>query len=704
MSALSAQAQIMPDGTLSSTVSSLDGQNFIIDNGDRTGNNLFHSFDTFSVPTNGSAVFNNPTDIENIFSRVTGPNLSNIDGLLQANGTTNLFLLNPNGIFFGENASLNIGGSFVASTAERILFSDTVEFSAVNGAPAPLLTVSTPVGLGFGTNPKPITVAGPGHNMLLNFSTSIPIQNNRPVGLQVDAGETLALVGGDILVEGGNLTANQGRIELGSVAQSGTVSLTPVADGLTFDYDVIGLGDIRFTQSASVDVSGEGGGNLSFQAGSLAVLNGSAIISNVLGDDDGGEIIIRASDSLEIRGTPFGSFPTGFFNQGEVNSTGQVGEMIFDVGMLIIDNAQIRSTAMGQGDGGSLIIQANDVDLSGFSTDIVVETGLGSEGDGGDINLQVAETLRVTNFAELGSRTLGQGNGGSVDIQAKNIELSGFSTNIFAETGLGTEGDGGDINLQVAETLRVTNFSDISTRTLGQGNGGSVDIQANDIELSGSGSGIFSETSLESEGDAGDISLQIVDRLQVTESAKIRSTTFGIGDGGSLDIQASNIELRGSGSDILTRTDSRAEGNAGSIDLQVANRLQVTERAEINSTTLGSGDGGSIDIESSDIEVSNRAGIFAETRSDTEGNAGRIDLQVVETLQVTEGAEISNASFGPGNGAPIVIRANDIELSGFFSGISAETASDVGGDAGNIDLQVVETLLILDDAEISNTT
>ena len=262
----------------------------------------------------------------------------------------------------------------------------------------------------------------------------------------------------------------------------------------------------------------------------------------------------------------------------------QVGEMIFDVGMLINDTAQIRSTAMGQGDGGSLIIQANDVDLSGFSTDIVVETGLGSEGDGGDINLQVAETLRVTHL------------------------------------------------------------SDISTRTLGQGNGGSVDIQANDIELSGSGSGIFSETSLESEGDAGDISLQIVDRLQVTESAKIRSTTFGIGDGGSLDIQASNIQLRGAGSDILTRTDSRAEGNAGSIDLQVANRLQVTERAEINSTTLGSGDGGSIDIESSDIEVSNRAGIFAETRSDTEGNAGRIDLQVVETLQVTEGAEIRDRS------------------------------------------------------------
>ncbi|MCJ8283102.1 MAG: filamentous hemagglutinin N-terminal domain-containing protein, partial [Rivularia sp. ALOHA_DT_140] len=139
-------SQVSSDNTTNTTVNT-SGNNFNILNGIQKGNNLFHSFKEFSIPTGGSVNFQNSSAIKNIINRITGGNISNIDGLIKANGNANLFLINPAGIVFGENARLDIGGSFLGSTASSILFEDGFNYSAIVSQQTPLLTVSVPLGL-----------------------------------------------------------------------------------------------------------------------------------------------------------------------------------------------------------------------------------------------------------------------------------------------------------------------------------------------------------------------------------------------------------------------------------------------------------------------------------------------------------------------------------------------------------------------------
>src|SRR4028118_2426274 len=252
-------AQIIPDNTLGpessravpDTINNLPSDR--IEGGATRGSSLFHSWREFNIGEGRGAYFENPSGITNIFSRVTGGNPSNILGNLGVLGSANLFLINPKGIVFGPNARLDVRGSFLAATADSIVFNNGVEFSSANPQGSPLLTVNIPVGLRFRENPGAIVNA--------SSVTQVIEGTTLPVGLAVPPLQTLAMVGGDLIFNNGFASALSGNIQLGSVASPGFVrfNITPV--GLGLDYtNVAKFGNIELSGLSAVTAGGPGGG------------------------------------------------------------------------------------------------------------------------------------------------------------------------------------------------------------------------------------------------------------------------------------------------------------------------------------------------------------------------------------------------------------------------------------------------------------
>ncbi|NJL53350.1 MAG: filamentous hemagglutinin N-terminal domain-containing protein [Hydrococcus sp. SU_1_0] len=285
--AIPVKAQVTSDNTTSSNVEQVENVTQIT-GGEKAKNNLFHSFEQFSIPEGTEAMFKNATDIENIFTRITGDDISNINGILSTQGDANFFLINPNGIFFGENAQLNVGGSFIASTAESIEFEDGSKFST-NDDEA-LLTVSFPIGLGFGSNPGSIEING-------NQNKTTLSENDNLSGLSVQPQKTLALVGGDINISGGTINATNGRIELGSL-NSDSVNFQKAEKGFTFDFDDVAdvnLKNIVLDNLSALNVSGNRNGFIKIRSSALNILGESTISSN-----SSGEIALESTNSIVL--------------------------------------------------------------------------------------------------------------------------------------------------------------------------------------------------------------------------------------------------------------------------------------------------------------------------------------------------------------------------------------------------------------------
>jgi filamentous hemagglutinin family protein len=723
----SVSAQVIPDNTLpQNSVVTPNGSLVEITGGTIKDTNLFHSFEQFSVLNGQTAFFDNAANIANIISRVTGSSISEIDGLIKANGRANLFLINPNGMIFGENAALDLGGSFIGSTADSLKFTDGREFSAVNPDAATLLTVSIPVGLQYGGDQGDITVQGSGNNLFIDFDTFTVDRSERPEGLAVKPEKTLALVGGNVFVEGGNLTAPEGNIELGSVAGNGTVKLTPNTLGWKLGYEnVDNFQDINLSQAASLEASGNSGGRVRVKGDFVSVTDGSAILTDTRGDGVSGSLTIEASET-EIYGVADNGFTSSTFTNVDLGATGDGGDALINTGYLYVgDGAQVNVNTFGLGNAGTLTVKADEIEILGGSVDGQFPSGLfaqadvGQTGRGGDINIE-ADYFLVADGAQVSVNTFGDGDAGKLTVKANEIELIAGSrdfgsSGLFASADSGSTGNGGSLNIE-ADSLYIADGARAIAATFGAGNAGKLTVKANEIELvgaspGGTSSGLFSTVEEAALGNGGNLQID-TSNLLITDGAQIAVSTAGEGNAGILDLEADNIELIGAsdfGASGLFSSAIIDSGNGGEINL-TSDRLSLTDGATISASNFasrnsdippGQGSPGKIDINVNSLKLDSTIPNEFTTIT-TAANAqtgGNITLNVDGDLALNNYSQIISETKGQGDAGSINILATELNLNNQGQ---VSTNSTGLGQAGNI--AIASDSLNLNEGRITATS
>jgi filamentous hemagglutinin family protein len=657
-------AQVTSDGTTNTTVNSI-GNNFNIINGIEKGNNLFHSFSNFSIPTGGSATFNliNTPNINTIFSRVTGGNVSNIDGVIRTVNSSNpvsLFLLNPNGIIFGQNAKLDIGGSFIGTTANSIKFADGSEFST-DITTAPLLTIAAPVGLQMGGNSSVIQVQGVGHNLTTKepyFSPYFP--TGLTTGLQVKPGKTLALVGGNINLNGGVLTAPGGRIELGTVDATGQVGVNSDNRGFALNYtNTPSLGNIQLSQKSLLNVSGTTTSSIQLQGKRISLSDGSMILSQNRGILPGGDINIRATELLLSGTTADERLRSSIIS--ETLGLGTSSNIAISTARLILQNgAKIGSRTYTPAPSGNLKINATEfIQMRGVSPKTGLNSWLGTTtlfatqqqkptltAKAGDIAVSTPY-LSMVDGSYISSLSLGDSSGGDVSINTDATEVIGGTLNFYygflatAISGIGyARGNSGTVTLNT-NTLTAKDGGFISTTNLGSGNAGDVTINAsklvevegiiptntNNFFISNISSTVGSEytsiqqlASYKALGNSGNVTIN-TPLLKLSDRAGVTVQNFGIGNAGTVTIDADSIQL-----DRGNIGASTASGKGGNINLNLQKLLILRNQSKILAEAIGignTGNGGNITINSPIVAGLEDSDIIANAVA---GNGGNIDI------------------------------------------------------------------------------
>ncbi len=730
--ASSAQNAIAPDSTLpTNTLVNFNPTNktYTITGGTQVGVNQFHSFRDFGIPTDNTAHFDNALTTTNIIGRVTGSNISNIDGILRANGNANLYVINPNGIIFGANAKLEIGGSFGASTANSLKFADGSEFSATNPQAPPLLSVNVPLGLQYGNSRVGATISdranlSTGQDLILNadrLDLQGTLQAGRDLSLQASLinGAPMLFAGRDVAL--GNYEGSSLHILAG-----GNVTLENVT--------INGKGNVNNTINPN--------NNTKFNATKTyadlasfgltdykAILNSNGTVQEIIpvqipiainGSNQATLDVRSGVDWSQIGGFPIGSSGSATKSNITVNGNIRVSESsglvlltnhfaskaLLDpnLGAIATQSIDTSTDIVGANAGDIRVHGKGDITLNGeFSA--YAEPASGNVGNGGVISIssysgaiKMDTTLYSSSFTSSGNT----GNGGAISFStySGNINTNRLYFESSSYSNAGNTGNAGAIsltshsgNIIVASPLWKSPSVAISSGNSGDGGAVSFATYSGDILIS------------DARGFRGDVGTFL--------DTGTYSGSGSSGNGGkfSLASHSGNISLinapLNSSTASYSRSNSDYSGNGGAISLATSlgniKLDDVTLYSYSFANSANSRNGGAIALFTGAGNILLNTSTLSAYSLATDGisqNGGDISL-LAPNGNITSGLtsfllsfSISSANAKSGNGGEITLTAkNQISNLGLFTASAFGQAGSANinglGDLTIADLQVI---------------
>lgn len=683
-----------------------------------SGSNLFHSFTEFGVRTGQTVTFTDPgnANLANIFGRVTGSNVTSIDGTLQVDGVSmpnaNLYLINPNGILIGHTAVIDVPGSFYASTANSIKFTDNTVFSATANLADPVLTVAEPRAFGFLANAAPANISvgeRQGDPQSLNMTIQMP------------NGKSFYLVGGNVDISNTDIIATEGTIHLIAVHQ----------------------GDVPIDGASSI--------NLKNQGGTVTLYNTTAAAFSV--DNGSGSITVEGKD-VHLTGSALSTTAFGTANGGDIRVRAHTMEMDSSTDYSSRIQNRVRSVNAIAGHGGQTSLQADTLTmLDGSSINSETRNAASSTAYSGDISIQAGDVI-LKDGALITANTYGKSNAGNISINAsRSMQLSGVqaikdylpagnSSNDFSGTEVsgvfsnaqpGSTGNAGNISV-TTPALALRNGAQLSANTDGSGHAGKITVNSNDIQIDGSAitpgdnlqnaSGIFAKTNGSASSQGGEINLNFRS-LSLSNGATISSETLGAGNGGNIFFNCTsgncmndNAWLNATGvlslnhiasilkgmsaydtSSTLSITGTSAinttthgTGNAGHIVGEIG-RVQLADSASFNVSSQSSAPGGNMLLKANQVELLRDASIGAENTGS--GQAGSLGMLVADYLKLSGNSELSVATQQGTAGSIYLNVGNLVYLSDSSITTSAAAGNGFGGD-----IYIDPTLTVLNNSQI----